>query len=263
MESNFSRQVQALYEKSTEVIHAVAMLKANRVGEQMALDIPQEFKSEFFSLIDKVNLSLMEEKDHFYGYFLFQMLREIRFDISSPTAVNFKGAKYVIYFNPILFLTLNLKQMESTIKHEVLHIVSRHLTRSRALEGTYSKLARNMAMDIVVNKYLDYLPPYATTLEWVNLHYGLELKPYESFEYYVEKIQVALDLEEEDEEGDEHDRDPNEIVETEYSPEKTHDIWEESEKIDDETLEEFTSQFISQSQKGSLPVLFRSFTCFT
>lgn len=254
MESNFSRQVQALYEKSTEVIHAVAMLKANRVGEQMALDIPQEFKSEFFSLIDKVNLSLMEEKDHFYGYFLFQMLREIRFDISSPTAVNFKGAKYVIYFNPILFLTLNLKQMESTIKHEVLHIVSRHLMRSRALEGTYSKLARNMAMDIVVNKYLDYLPPYATTLEWVNLHYGLELKPYESFEYYVEKIQVALDLEEEDEEGDEHDRDPNEIVETEYSPEKTHDIWEESEKIDDETLEEFTSQFISQSQKGSLPV---------
>lgn len=45
----------------------------------------------------------MEEEDNFYGYFLFQMLREIRFDISSPTGVNFKGAKYVIYFNPIIF----------------------------------------------------------------------------------------------------------------------------------------------------------------
>ena len=54
----------------------------------------------------------MEEKDNFYGYFLFQMGREIRFDISTPTGINFKGAKYVIYFNPIIFLQLNIKQME-------------------------------------------------------------------------------------------------------------------------------------------------------
>lgn len=251
MESNFSRQVQTLYEKSTEVVHTVSMLKANRSGEKLVLDIPQDFKTEFFYLVDKVNLSLMEEKDNFYGYFLFQTLREIRFDISSPTAVNFKRAKYVIYFNPILFLTLTSKQMESTIKHELLHIVSRHLMRSKALKGTYSKLAINMAMDIVVNKYLDDLPPYATTLEWVNLHYGLELKPYESFEYYAEKIQIALDLQEDDEE---HDRDPSEDIEAEYSPEKTHDIWEESENIDEKTLEAFTKQFVNQAQKGNLPV---------
>ena len=73
----------------------------------------------------------MEDKDNFYGYFLFQMSRDIRFDISSPTAVNFKGAKYVIYFNPIIFLSLNIKQMESTIKHEILHILSLHLIRAK------------------------------------------------------------------------------------------------------------------------------------
>ena len=208
----------------------------------LKIDIPKDFKNEFFSLVDKVNLSLMEDKDNFYGYFLFQMSREIRFDISSPTAVNFKGAKYVIYFNPIIFLNLNMKQMESTIKHEILHILSMHLIRAKELKGKYSTLAINMAMDIVVNKYLDHLPPYATTLEWVNLNYSLKLEPYEPFEYYVEKIQTDLDLLEEDEDGEEDDSNKDENIETEYNPEKTHDIWEDSNDIDEKTLKEFTEK---------------------
>lgn len=256
MDSYFNEQVKALYEQANEVMHTVDMLKANRVGEKLELSIPRDFKNAFFSLIDKVNFRLMDEKDNFYGYFLFQMSREIRFDISSPTAVNFKGAKYVIYFNPLIFLTLTLKQMESTIKHEILHIVSRHLIRAKTLKRRYSKLAVNIAMDLVVNKFLDYLPPYATTVERVNLHYDLELKHYETFEYYVEKLQIALDLQEEDDEGELHDTEDsqdNENIETEYSPEKTHDIWEESEDIDEKTMQEFTEQFVKHAQKGSLP----------
>ena len=256
MESYINKQVKMLYDQSTELIHSVAMLKANRAGETLELDIPQDFKDAFFSLIDKVNFSLMEEKDNFYGYFLFQMDREIRFDISSPTAINFKRAKYVIYFNPLIFLTLNLKQMESTIKHEILHILSRHLIRAKALKGNYSKLAVNMAMDLVVNKFLEYLPPYATTVESVNLHYDLELKPYETFEYYVEKLQIALDLQEEDEEGEVNDNQEsqdNEKIESAYDPEKTHDIWEESEDIDEKTMVQFTEQVANYAQKGNIP----------
>ena len=37
-----------------------------------------------------------------------------------------------------------------------------HLIRAKELKDKYSTLAINMAMDIVVNQYLDYLPPYAT-----------------------------------------------------------------------------------------------------
>ena len=131
MESYFDKQAKCLYNKAEEIINTYAMLKANKKGENFDIDIPQDFKDDFFKLVDKVNLSLMEDKDNFYGYFLFQTLRDIRFDISSPTAVNFKGAKYVIYFNPIIFLSLDMKQMESTIKHEILHILSLHLLRGK------------------------------------------------------------------------------------------------------------------------------------
>lgn len=253
MENYFEKQTKYLYDKANDVVSSYAMLKANRAGEKLEIEIPQDFKNEFFHLVDKVNLSLMEEKDNFFGYFLFQMARDIRFDISSPTAINFKGAKYIIYFNPIIFLNLNIRQMESTIKHEILHVVSMHLVRAKEIKGRYSTLAINMAMDIVVNKYLNNLPPYATTLEQVNLDYSLKLEPYETFEYYLEKIQTELDLMEPDDEGVEDDSNNNGDIETEYSPEKTHDIWEDSNEIDESTLKEFTEKFIDSAQKGNIP----------
>ncbi|MFL0245577.1 VWA-like domain-containing protein [Candidatus Clostridium stratigraminis] len=256
MEGNFENTVKGLYESAYKIIDA--FLKENRRNNDAQITVPEDYKYEFFSLVNKVNLGLMEDKDNFYGYFLFQMSREIRFDISSPTAVNFKKAKYVIYFNPIIFLTLNIEQMESSIKHEILHVLSMHLTRAREFKGRYSKIAINMAMDVVVNKYLNNLPPYATTLEWVNLNYSLKLKPFEPFEYYVEKLHTAIALLEEDKDAAEDDSDIDESnkddnIETQYSPEKTHDLWEDSNDIDEKTLNEFTEKFVSNSEKGTIP----------
>lgn len=251
MATYFETHVERIYEKAYELIYD--FLKVKRQADNAQLQVPEDFKIEFFSLIDKVNLSLMEDNDNFYGYFLLQMSREIRFDISSPTAVSFKGAKYVLYFNPVIFLALNLEQMKSTMKHEILHIVSMHLLRAKELQGTYSTLAINLAMDIVVNTHLDHLPPYATTLEWVNLHYSLKLLPFESFEFYAEKIQTALDLLEIVEDDTADDSHYDEKLETAYNPEKTHDIWEDSSDLDEQTIKEFTEKFIDLSLKGKIP----------
>lgn len=255
MEPFFDAQVKDLYENACKLI--TAYLKKHHKDDRSAtVDIPHVFRAAFFSLIDQVNLSLMEDKDNFYGYFLFQMSRDIRFDISSPTAVSFKGTSYVLSFNPVIFLTLTRKQMESSIKHEVLHICSMHLLRAKECKHTYKPVAMNMAMDIVVNAYLDYLPPYATTLEWLNLNYSLHLLPFEPFEYYAEKIQTALDLLEEvddESEDDTPDGDHGDTIETDYNPETTHDLWKASGDIDEQTLREFTEKFIDASQNGSMP----------
>ncbi|MEG0857317.1 MAG: VWA-like domain-containing protein [Terrisporobacter sp.] len=254
METYFGKQTKDLYDKAIEIINNETILKSkNNEDEEFEIKIPHDFQKEFFSLIETVNLSLMEEKDNFYGYFLFQMSREIKFDISSPSAMNFKKAKYVIYFNPLIFLKLNMNQMEETIKHEILHVLSLHLIRGKELKNKYSTLAINMAMDIVVNQYLNYLPPYALTLEWINSKYpSLNLESYQTFEYYVEKIQIELDLQEVDDDGEELDSDEN--VQTDFSPENTHDIWEYSNDIDEKTLKEFTEKFIDNSYKGTIQV---------
>ena len=252
METYFEKERKYLYEKAMEVVNASEMLKAYRKGEKYQVTMEEEYNRQFFNFVNKVNLNLMEDKDNFYGYFLFQMEKVIRFDMTSATSVSFKGAKYVIYFNPIIFLELNMKQMETTIKHEILHIVSQHLIRAKEFKDKYSTLAINMAMDVVVNQYLNYLPPYAITLEYINVKYDLKLEPYKAFEYYLEKIQTELDLQEEDDEGEEIDS--NENLAVEFDVEKTHDSWDESDEIDEKTLKELTKKITDNSQKGSIPI---------
>lgn len=214
--------------------------------------IPPAFQKKFFAFLNRLNGHLMEDKDNFFGYFFFQMVKEIRFDLASPTGVNFKGTRYHLYFNPLLFLTLSPAQMESSIKHEILHVVSLHLLRAKELRGQYSRLAINLAMDVVVNTYLDHLPPFSTTLDWVNMNYSLLLKPFESFDYYVDKIQAALDLRTDKKDLPESDSDSDDAVAVSYDPAKTHDLWEEGDDIDEETLKKFTEKYVDASQKGQL-----------
>ena len=265
MESNFEKTLSIfdkeknyLYEKALEVVNTTEMVKARHKGEKYEVEVSREYKEAFFKLVDKVTLSILEEKDNFYGYFLFQMDRDIKFDIASPTGINFKGAKYVMYYNPIIFLELNIKQMECTIKHEILHVISLHLIRAKDLKNKYSTLAINMAMDIVVNQFLDYLPPYSITLEYVNNSYNLKLEPYQTFEYYVEKIQTELDLMDEDDEGEENDKDELVNIGSEFDPEKTHEIWEDSNDIDEKTMQDFTEKFIDNANKGEIPSYLQS-----
>ena len=140
MISSFDRNRIELYEKITEIVNGGEMFKAKRDGFEFEVNLPKDFEEAFYKLVDRVNFSLIEDKDNFYGYFLFQMKREIRFDITTPTGVNFKGAKYVIYFNPIIFLQLTMEQMQGTIKHEIHHILAMHLLRAKDLKDKYSSI---------------------------------------------------------------------------------------------------------------------------
>lgn len=249
MELRFDYQVKELRNKATKLIHTFP--KSGQNAGHFIITMPEDFLIDFYALVDKVVLSLMEGSDHFYGYFLIQMSREIRFDITSPTAVNFKGARYVIYFNPLMFLNLSLKQMETTIKHEILHIISLHLVRARDLKGRYSPLVLNMAMDLAVNIYLDHLPPYFTTLEQVNLQYSLKLQPYATFEYYADKLQTVFGKEQKEITKDKKEN--RNMIEADYVLERTHDLWEETDEIDAKTLQEFTEKVVREAQKGELP----------
>ncbi len=246
MDTQFENRAKDLLERAVELINT--SLRTNQEGGKYHIDIPEDFKISFFGLIDQVNLSLMEDQDNFYGYFLFQMGRELRFDISSPAAVHFKAAKYVIYYNPLIFLKLELRMMEIMIKHEILHILSLHQIRARELKGRYHPSVLNMAMDLAINKYLNPLPPYAITLEWINQNYALTLEPYKSFEYYADQLQTAMDLQEEDE--DDHEE---EMPETDFNAARTHNLWEESSVLEEKTLLEFTEKAIRASEKGELP----------
>lgn len=247
MDGNFIKAKQDLYQTIDDLIEA-----HKESGSKEKFILPPEETAEFLRLLDIVSLNLMEDEDNFFGYFLFQMGWKIRFDLASPTAVNFVGAQYVIYFNPIQFLPMSLEQMETSIKHEILHIVSLHLLRQRDLKDHYSKRALNMAMDIVVNTYLIHLPPDAITLKLVSDAYDLDLQPFETFEYYADRIQEAIDRLGQTRDAPEEGTRSEETIETTFDPDKTHELWEESEVPDDQTLEKFTEKFVDAAMKGKV-----------
>ena len=115
------------------LFHDLAEQRDNyaRNDEKAGFTVSSEFRHRFFSLLDALNLRLIDDRDNFFGYFLFQADRDLRFQLDSPTGTTFKNGRYTLYFNPYLFLQLTAEQMESAVKHEVLHILSLHPLRTK------------------------------------------------------------------------------------------------------------------------------------
>ncbi len=220
--------------------------------EQVDQKLPKEFVHDFFHFISKISASFLSDTDNFYGYFFFQMGKEIRLNMGSATGVNFKGSRYVMYFNPFIFLPLTTEQMANSMRHEILHIVFQHLERARDLRNHYSKLALNLAMDIVVNTYLTPMPDDAATLDWVNLQYRLYMKPFGTLEDYVEEIQKALDQRQKKTTIMDPDNTATTDILTKFDPLRTHDIWNESDDIDAQLLGQFTEKYMDAASHGQI-----------
>lgn len=217
-------------------------------------DLERSWTKRLHELIDRLIAYLIEEKENFFGYFLLPLGREIRFDLASPTGITFKKGHYVLLLNPLLFLTLSSEQMACSFKHEVMHILSLHVLRLKEWKKNYSKLALNLAMDVTINNYLSPLPTDAINLPLVNLRFRLSMPPYQTLDYYVEKIQGALDLEAE-EKGQEQDLKAGEKEEfesffTAFDAAHTHDSWEEGDVIEEKTLFSLTERSIIEAYKG-------------
>ena len=94
MEQSLPIAANLLYQQASIVADAV-LAEQRRTGS--VPDVPADFQKKFYTFLDRINGHLMEDKDNFFGYFLFQMVKEIRFDMASPTGTNFKGTRYHLY----------------------------------------------------------------------------------------------------------------------------------------------------------------------
>jgi predicted metal-dependent peptidase len=122
-------------------------------------------------------------KEPFYAHILSGTLRKISDEI--PTAaVGLHNNLIVLMVNPEFFMKEldSVAKRTAVIKHEVLHLVFRHLFRER--KNVDAELW-NIAADLVVNQYIGNweLPETAVTLKTFP---DLDLKPEQQLEYYYE-----------------------------------------------------------------------------
>ena len=120
-------------------------------------------------------------KEPFFAHILAGTVRKITDEISTA-AVGFSNDLILLMVNEQFFLTELTSTSERTavLKHEVLHLVFRHLFRDKINEDAE---LFNIAADIVVNQYIGSwkLPDSAVTLKTFP---DLQLKPEQHLEYY-------------------------------------------------------------------------------
>lgn len=136
-------------------------------------------------MISKSIISLLIEEP-FYAHLMSGVNRKITTEI--PTAaVGITGNTITLFINEDFFQN-KLKSASSkvaVIKHEILHLVFKHLFRTDLLR--YDRLLFNLAADLVVNQYIGKwnLPDSAVTLKSFP---DLVLESNQTVEYYYNRI---------------------------------------------------------------------------
>lgn len=125
-------------------------------------------------------------KEPFYAHFLGQVSRVISKEVTKTAAVGLRNNAICLYVNPDFFLN-ELKSAEertAVLKHEVLHLVFKHLFRHQA---NWNAHVANVAADVSVNQFVDPwpLPEGAILLDQFS---ALNLEPEKSVEYYYDKL---------------------------------------------------------------------------
>ena len=223
-------------------------------GEGTDLDVLTQhvladgYEQRLWHILHDVNSILLDE-DQFFGYFYLQMTHQVRLDMTNAFGVNLKHGGYVFYVNPFIMLRQPPDVMKDGIKREILHVISAHLMRVKELSQRFNKKAVYMAMDMVVNDYLEHVDRDAIIVANVNARYGLLLKRFRTLEYYAKAIDKAMQ-----EKSDLFVSvdDASQIVAMEFNADSSHDIWDESDSIDTETMDKITERYINEASKGDM-----------
>ncbi|MBT33435.1 MAG: hypothetical protein CMO01_27550 [Thalassobius sp.] len=197
--------------------------------------------AEILNEVSKTSIQLIL-KEPFYGHFFTGMLKEVTESI--PTAavalVNKQMVKLLV--NPNFWQDLpNADKRYGLIKHELLHIVLKHLFMMKEFSN---KRLYNIAADIVVNQYISkyQLPDGAITLErfwYLEERYQIKLEKDKDAGYYYNILKKILDgnstvkkeVSTNDGEGKPDQITEDDLSKTDLDELWRHETWKEVEKL--------------------------------
>ena len=151
-----------------------------------------DYKRNFFELVEDVILYLLQTQDAFFGQFMLRVRRGINISITVPIATIPKSDGFNMYFNPFFFLNCSKKEMAALFKHEIYHIMNSHFERERKLKNRFNKESIGVALDISINQYIKDLPAYSKKINGVNMEYNLSLEENRSIEEYTDAIYKSI-----------------------------------------------------------------------
>ncbi len=133
-------------------------------------------------------------KEPFYGHFMLGMPKSMDRSIDTAAVRLLNNKVIQLSINPEFWETLSEDEKYGLIKHELLHVVLKHLF----IQIKYgNKPLFNIAADLVVNQYIiqTQLPEGALVLsmfDYLKDLYGIQLEAWQSTDYYYRMLQKAI-----------------------------------------------------------------------
>lgn len=129
-------------------------------------------------------------KEPFYGHYLTGVPKEVSEKVPTAAVALMNRELIKLMVNPGFWASLTEEKRYGLIKHEVLHIVFKHLL---GIKDFSNKPLYNIAADLVVNQYIapSQLPEGAVTLErlwYLKQAFDIELKPNMDVGYYYNQL---------------------------------------------------------------------------
>lgn len=226
-------------------------------------------KKEVMDDIDETNLWLLMSEP-FYSHLFSGLNKEVRMDIPTACIAYHPDSAFLgLWVNP-KFWNENLKGKTDTetknykfglIKHEILHIVFKHMFRAKEFQD---KKLFNVAADLVVNQHIlpNQLIEGACTLSQFP---DFNLKTGEALEYYYVRIKEEWEkVQKNKEKGDKNENNSQDNLENYMNQDDNHSEWGElSNELEgikdliqaklDNQLAEMAKKLNSSNQWGNLP----------
>ena len=167
----------------------------------------------------------------FYAHIIGLCSVKIDQELPAPAGVCFISDHYNLIINPLLFDEYTLVQRLAILKHEMLHILFKHLgDRSKNLQ----MFKFNVASDCAINQLIDpqHLPPDVIVPKTLEKMIETPVKSNESAEFYYNLLK---------------DKNNEEKCKGQGKPMDTHEHWADS-TGDLELQEDITKKIIEQAQ---------------
>ena len=146
--------------------------------------------------VSKTSIQLLL-KEPFYGHFFTGIVKIVSLDVPTAGVRCINNLTVELAINKDFWISLDKNHQYGLLKHEILHIALKHITKRRNEKMPIALLA-NIAADMVVNQYIEkeMLPPNGIDVdEFTTLanRFEVEVKAHMDVDYYYGKLKKVMD----------------------------------------------------------------------
>lgn len=132
----------------------------------------------------------------FYGHFMMGIPKELSAEVDTAAVALMNRQMVKLMVNPKFWEGLSTAHRYGLIKHEILHVVLKHLLTHKKFSN---KTLFNIAADLVVNQYIkpEQLPKGAITLgrfAYLKTMFGITLEPNQDVGYYYRHLKQVMNM---------------------------------------------------------------------